>query len=110
MWGGTWRPACTQASTHSSAFPIQVCGKPSSSVSTHSFRRGKMTPKTALGHPHKAPPEVKKLFDTIDGQPKRYELNLYVSGYEDEPEPREQGAADREPPTEQSAPETEGQS
>jgi len=72
--------------------------------------RGKMTPKTALGHPHKAPPEVKKLFDTIDGQPKRYELNLYVSGYEDEPEPREQGAADREPPTEQSAPETEGQS
>jgi succinate dehydrogenase / fumarate reductase, iron-sulfur subunit len=49
--------------------------------------RGKMTPRTALGHPHKAPAEVKKLFDTIDGKPQRYELNLYVSGYEDEPEP-----------------------
>ena len=48
--------------------------------------RGKMTPRTALGHPHKAPPEVKKLFDTIDGKPERYELNLYVSGYEDEAE------------------------
>ena len=48
--------------------------------------RGKMTPRTALGHPHKAPPEVKKLFDAIDGKPKRYELNLYVVGYEDEAE------------------------
>ena len=45
-----------------------------------------MTPRTALGHPHKAPPEVKKLFDTIDGKPERYELNLYVSGYESEAE------------------------
>jgi len=48
--------------------------------------RGKMTPRTVLGHPHKAPAEVKKLFDTIDGKQQRYELNLYVSGYEDEPE------------------------
>jgi len=72
--------------------------------------RGKMTPRTALGHPHKAPPEVKKLFDTIDGKPKRYELNLYVSGYEDEPEPNAEGAAGREPPAEQSTPETEAQS
>ena len=69
--------------------------------------RGKMTPKTALGHPHKAPPEVKKLFDTIDGKRKRDELNLYVSGYEDEPEPDTDGAAEREPPAEQSAPDTE---
>ena len=50
------------------------------------LRRGKMTPRTVLGHPHKAPPEVKKLFDTIDGKPKRYELNLYVSGYENQAE------------------------
>jgi succinate dehydrogenase / fumarate reductase iron-sulfur subunit len=55
--------------------------------------RGKMTPRTALGHPHKAPPEVKKLFDTIDGKPERYELNLYVSGYEDEPEAPDKEAA-----------------
>jgi succinate dehydrogenase / fumarate reductase, iron-sulfur subunit len=72
--------------------------------------RGKMTPRTALGHPHKAPPEVKKLFDAIDGKPDRYELNLYVSGYEDEPEPAAEGAAGREPPAEQSAPDTKAQS
>ena len=48
--------------------------------------RGKMTPKTALGHPHKASPEVKRLFDKIDGRQQRNELNLYVSGYEDESE------------------------
>ncbi|MBV8219391.1 MAG: 4Fe-4S dicluster domain-containing protein, partial [Solirubrobacterales bacterium] len=74
--------------------------------------RGKMTPRTVLGHPHKAPPEVKKLFDTIDGKKQRYELNLYVTGYEDEPEPDAEGAAGREPPAEQSTPtaEAEGQS
>jgi succinate dehydrogenase / fumarate reductase, iron-sulfur subunit len=59
--------------------------------------RGKMTPRTALGHPHKAPAEVKKLFDTIDGKPQRYELNLYVSGYEDEPETSGPEPASEEP-------------
>ena len=48
--------------------------------------RGKMTLKNALLHPHKAPPEVKKLFDTIESKPERNELNLYVTGYEDEPD------------------------
>jgi succinate dehydrogenase / fumarate reductase iron-sulfur subunit len=48
--------------------------------------RGKMTPRNVLGHPHKAPAAVKKLFDVIDGQAERVELNLYVVGYEDEPE------------------------
>jgi succinate dehydrogenase / fumarate reductase iron-sulfur subunit len=67
--------------------------------------RGKMTPKTALLHTHKAPSEVKRLFDTIEGRPERNELNLYVTGYEDEPEPESEGAAGREPPAEQSAPE-----
>jgi succinate dehydrogenase / fumarate reductase iron-sulfur subunit len=46
--------------------------------------RGKITPKTALLHPHKAPKEVKALFDKIDGKEQRDELNLYVTGYEDE--------------------------
>jgi hypothetical protein len=59
--------------------------------------RGKMTPRTALGHPHKAPVEVKKLFDTIDDKPQRYELNLYVSGYEDEPETSGPEPASEEP-------------
>jgi succinate dehydrogenase / fumarate reductase, iron-sulfur subunit len=47
--------------------------------------RGKMTPRTALLHPHKASPEVKRLFDKIEGRSERVELNLYVSGYEDDP-------------------------
>jgi succinate dehydrogenase / fumarate reductase iron-sulfur subunit len=46
--------------------------------------RGKMTPKTALLHPHKAPQAVKEIFDKIDGKKERNELNLYVTGYEDE--------------------------
>jgi succinate dehydrogenase / fumarate reductase iron-sulfur subunit len=76
--------------------------------------RGKMTPQKLLLHQHKAPAEVKKLFDTIDGREQRNELNLYVSGYEDDPEetggkdtesgagknqgqPESEGAAGREP-------------
>jgi succinate dehydrogenase / fumarate reductase iron-sulfur subunit len=88
--------------------------------------RGKMTPKTALMHPHKAPKEVKRIFDEVEGRSERVELNLYVSGYEDAPEeqaareeegdrdtsgaggeqgqPEAKGAGDREPPTEDSAP------
>jgi succinate dehydrogenase / fumarate reductase iron-sulfur subunit len=51
------------------------------------IRRGKMTPAKILLHPHKAPKEVKQLFDTIEGNKERVELNLYVVGYEDDPEP-----------------------
>jgi succinate dehydrogenase / fumarate reductase iron-sulfur subunit len=90
--------------------------------------RGKMTPKTAVGHPHKAPKEVKRLFDEIEGREQRVELNLYVSGYEDEPEdtgaakdtsaqgdkdqgqPDAEGALGREAPAEPSAPETASES
>ena len=46
--------------------------------------RGKMTPKTALLHPHKAPKPVTQAFDRIEGRDRRIELNLYVTGYEDE--------------------------
>src|SRR6476469_11146603 len=58
--------------------------------------RGKMTPKNALTHPHKASPEVKKLFDTIESKPERNELNLYVTGYEDEPEPETESTTEGE--------------
>jgi succinate dehydrogenase iron-sulfur subunit len=47
--------------------------------------RRKVTPAKALLHQHKAPKEVKRLFDEIDGRQQRVELNLYVSGYEDDP-------------------------
>jgi succinate dehydrogenase / fumarate reductase iron-sulfur subunit len=53
---------------------------------TTAFARGKVTPANALLHQHKAPKEVKRLFDEIDGREQRYELNLYVTGYEDEPD------------------------
>jgi succinate dehydrogenase / fumarate reductase iron-sulfur subunit len=66
--------------------------------------KGKMTPQKLLLHQHKAPKEVKRLFDEIDGRPERNELNLYISGVEDEPaEPK----SEREPPAETSAPTTE---
>ena len=67
--------------------------------------RGKMTPKTMLLHPHKAPPDVKRLFDEIDGRAQRVELNLYVTGEEDEP--GDSGAVEREPETPQSSSESE---
>jgi len=44
--------------------------------------RGKMTPKTVLMHPHKAPGEVKRIFDQVDGRDERIELNIYISGEE----------------------------
>jgi succinate dehydrogenase / fumarate reductase, iron-sulfur subunit len=66
--------------------------------------RGKMSPKLALLHTHKAPKELKRTFDQIEGREKRIELNLYVTGYEDEP--AEASGADREPPTEPSVPDT----
>jgi succinate dehydrogenase / fumarate reductase, iron-sulfur subunit len=90
--------------------------------------RGKITPKTALLHTHKAPKEVKALFDTIGGKPERDELNLYVTGEEGDPghpphtdeptplvppEPTEakadrsadgEGAGDRQAPVETSVP------
>src|ERR1700758_1845774 len=48
--------------------------------------RGKVTPGKALLPPHKAPKAVKQLFDTIEGREQRVELNLYISGIEDEPD------------------------
>jgi succinate dehydrogenase / fumarate reductase iron-sulfur subunit len=88
-------------------------------IAFKALSRGKMTPRTALGHPHKAPKEVKKLFDEIEGHEPRVELNLYVSGYEDDvpahtphdDEPDDHtsaaAAADRRPPAEPSVPEPE---
>jgi succinate dehydrogenase / fumarate reductase iron-sulfur subunit len=65
------------------AIPELLSGLPT--VVTAMSRR-KMTPRTALGHPHKAPEVLRELFDRIEGHEERLELNLYVTGYEDEPE------------------------
>jgi succinate dehydrogenase / fumarate reductase, iron-sulfur subunit len=88
---------------HPNAVPELVSGLP---TAISGLMRGKMTPQKLLLHQHKAPAEVKKLFDTIDGREKRNELNLYVSGYEDEDEPHAEGAEGREAPTEGSQPGT----
>jgi succinate dehydrogenase / fumarate reductase, iron-sulfur subunit len=63
-----------------------------SSISTviTGVMRGKMSPKIAL-FGHKLPKSdlnaLKQIYDTVENRPERIELNLYVSGYEDDPEP-----------------------
>jgi succinate dehydrogenase / fumarate reductase iron-sulfur subunit len=93
---------------HPSAGREMVSGLPTAAVG---LARGKMTPAKILLHQHKAPKEVKRLFDEIDGREERVELNLYVVGYEDAPEaagggqePEESGAGERQPPPEPSVP------
>jgi succinate dehydrogenase / fumarate reductase iron-sulfur subunit len=72
--------------------------------------RGKMSPKIAL-FGHKLPKadlnQLKSLYQKVEGRDERVELNLYVTGYEDEPEPEsakepaiaaaESGPADKSP-------------
>jgi succinate dehydrogenase / fumarate reductase iron-sulfur subunit len=60
--------------------------------------RGKVSPKIAMfGHKLPKPDldAVKRLYGKIESRPERIELNLYVSGYEDDPEPAPVGAAAR---------------
>jgi succinate dehydrogenase / fumarate reductase iron-sulfur subunit len=58
--------------------------------------RGKMSPKIAL-FGHKLPKAdlnaLKGIYTEIEDRPQRVELNLYVSGYEDDPAPEPVGAA-----------------
>jgi succinate dehydrogenase / fumarate reductase iron-sulfur subunit len=110
-YGGKFNPSAGRELV--SGLPTAIAG----------LRKGKMTPQKLLLHQHKAPAEVKKLFDEIEGRDKRNELNLYVTGYEDDPEeqggkdtesaaakdqgqPEASGAGDREAPTEGSQPGT----
>ncbi len=53
-------------------------------VITRALLRRKATLKVALGHPHKAPEDVKRIFDVVEGRPERYDLNLYITGYDEE--------------------------
>jgi succinate dehydrogenase / fumarate reductase iron-sulfur subunit len=51
--------------------------------------RGKVNPKIAIfGHklPKRDLDSLKRIYSTVEDRPQRDELNLYVSGYEDEPE------------------------
>ena len=51
---------------------------------TKALRRGKVTPQKALLHPHKAPKDVKRIFERVHDREERFELNLYVVGQEEE--------------------------
>ncbi|MGI8572493.1 MAG: succinate dehydrogenase/fumarate reductase iron-sulfur subunit [Solirubrobacteraceae bacterium] len=105
---------------HPRAVPELVSSLP---IVATALARGKVTVPKALLHQHKAPEEVKRIFETVEGRKERVELNLYVTGYEDDPEeahedakdtaspgekeqgqPDAHGAAGREPPSETSAP------
>jgi succinate dehydrogenase / fumarate reductase iron-sulfur subunit len=98
---------------HPRAVPELVGSLPTAATA---MRRGKMTLGKVLLHPHKAPKSVKQMFKKIEGQGERFELNLYVVGYEDEPEPSalDTPPADKSPtfpgPNEASEPATESES
>jgi succinate dehydrogenase / fumarate reductase, iron-sulfur subunit len=69
---------------HPRAVPILLGSLP---AVTRALVRRKVTPGKALLHPHrKQYKDLREYFDAIDGKPERLELNLYITGYEDEPE------------------------
>src|SRR4051795_5345272 len=61
------------------------------------LQRGKVTPKKALLHSHKADQHVRRIFDHVHDKDERYELNLYVVGEEDQPELDDSSAAGHTP-------------
>jgi succinate dehydrogenase / fumarate reductase iron-sulfur subunit len=64
---------------HPRAVPELVSSLPSI---LKALQRGKVTPKKALTHPHKASKEVKRIFERAEED--SIQLNLYVVGYEDD--------------------------
>ena len=72
--------------------------------------RGKVTPMGAL-KPHKIPSadlkSVQAIYDKIESRPERYELNLYISGEDEDPTPAAvaAGAADGQDPAAPTSPE-----
>jgi succinate dehydrogenase iron-sulfur subunit len=67
---------------HPRAVPELVSSLP---VVLKALQRGKVTPKKALTHPHKGQyKEIRRIFEQIHEKEERYELNLYVVGYEDD--------------------------
>jgi succinate dehydrogenase / fumarate reductase iron-sulfur subunit len=69
---------------HPNAVPELLASLP---VVIRGLLRRKITPAKALLHPHKASKELRALFDKIEGQDERYELNLYVVGDDKDNEP-----------------------
>jgi succinate dehydrogenase / fumarate reductase iron-sulfur subunit len=89
-WFGKFHPAAGQELLDS--FPVVVKG----------LLRRKMNPKIALfGHklPKDALSEVQRIYDTVEERPARDELNLYITGYDEETDQQapEQGQPGKEP-------------
>ena len=66
---------------HPRAVPELIASLP---IALRALRRGKMTVTGALLHPHKASAEVKAIFAAVAARKERNELNLYVSGTDDD--------------------------
>jgi succinate dehydrogenase / fumarate reductase iron-sulfur subunit len=66
---------------HPRALPTLMGSLP---VVVKALRRGKMTLGKVLLHPHKASKQVKAIFKEVESHEQRYELNLYVSGRDED--------------------------
>src|SRR4029453_12933557 len=73
---------------HPRAVPELVDSLP---VITKALMRRKVTPGKALRHPHKAPKDVKAIYERVEGRDERYELNLYISGFDEDDTPAAAG-------------------
>ncbi len=99
-WFGKFHPAAGKELL--SSLPTVITG----------VLRGKVSPKIAM-FGHKLPggdlAAIKKLYKKIESRPQRLELNLYISGYEDDPEPAAvaAGSSGEAPQAESSASESE---
>jgi succinate dehydrogenase / fumarate reductase iron-sulfur subunit len=69
---------------HPRALPELISSLP---VILKAVLRGKVTPGKALLHAHKASKELKAAMDRVEGRPERHELNLYVSGTDEDNAP-----------------------
>ena len=65
---------------HPRALPELISSLP---IVLTAMLRGKVTPRKALLHPHKAPAAVKQLFDVIEARPKRIEVRESSEGGEE---------------------------
>ncbi|HWD64335.1 MAG TPA: succinate dehydrogenase/fumarate reductase iron-sulfur subunit [Solirubrobacteraceae bacterium] len=65
---------------HPRAVPELISSLPTAITA---MSRGKITPQKALLHQHKAPKEVKRIFEKVEGREERVELNLYIVGYDE---------------------------
>ena len=85
--GNSWFAKFTPAAGKEllSSLPVIVRG----------LMRGKFNPKIAIfGHkiPAKDLKSVQRIYDKVESRPERYELNLYITGY-DEPSETPEGSA-----------------